>query len=245
MEILDKDLAFLAKCRNEELRVLCDILTYDRNGMLRYAEQLTGSDAYLLHYPMEMSQMAGEIADELCKFGSNTVVTYFRKGVPDCYETVVQRVCRQMKVQTESGEDVASMERKLLQKVCEDAVEQMSEEQIRELADEMGIKEKDLMPQFVITVLMRLMSRNPKLWARVIRGVIRVVLLDFGGRRVAMKGLERVLGVAAGPLGTLVMTLWTIWDIASPAYRVCIPAVLQVGLMRMDKTPRLWGRRAA
>ena len=92
MEILDKDLAFLAKCRNEELRVLCDILTYDRNGMLRYAEQLTGSDAYLLHFPMEMSQMSGEIADELCKFGSNSVVTYFRKVVPGSYETVVRRV---------------------------------------------------------------------------------------------------------------------------------------------------------
>ena len=65
MEIMDKDLAFLGKCRNEELRVLCDILTYDRNGRLRYAEQLTGSDVYLLQYPMEMTQMAGEIAEEL------------------------------------------------------------------------------------------------------------------------------------------------------------------------------------
>ena len=31
----DKDLAFLATCNNEDLRTLCDILTYNNKGEVR------------------------------------------------------------------------------------------------------------------------------------------------------------------------------------------------------------------
>ena len=39
----DKDLAFLATCENEDLRTLCDILTYNSKGELRLSEQLTNT----------------------------------------------------------------------------------------------------------------------------------------------------------------------------------------------------------
>lgn len=34
----DRDLAFLATCKNEELRTLCDILTYNSKGEFRLDE---------------------------------------------------------------------------------------------------------------------------------------------------------------------------------------------------------------
>ena len=40
----DKDLRFLSSCENEDLRVLCDILTHDRLGNIRITEQLTSTD---------------------------------------------------------------------------------------------------------------------------------------------------------------------------------------------------------
>ena len=47
----DKDLMFLASCQNDDLRTLCDILTYNNKGEIRLSEQLTDTDAYLNYYP--------------------------------------------------------------------------------------------------------------------------------------------------------------------------------------------------
>ena len=44
----DRDLMFLASCQNEDLRTLCDILTYNKNGELRFSEQLSNTDAYII-----------------------------------------------------------------------------------------------------------------------------------------------------------------------------------------------------
>ena len=87
----DKDLMFLASCQNDDLRTLCDILIYNNKGEIRLSEQLTDTDAYLNCYPDRMNLMAAEIADELRKYGSNTVKTFCRKGEADSYETIVRR----------------------------------------------------------------------------------------------------------------------------------------------------------
>ena len=88
----DKDLAFLATCKNEDLRTLCDILTYNKNGELRMSEQLTNSDVYINCYPDKMNLMSRQIGEELRKFGSNTVKTFCRQGEADSYETIVRRM---------------------------------------------------------------------------------------------------------------------------------------------------------
>ena len=64
----DKDLLFLAKCQNDELRTLCDILTYNKNGELRFSEQLSNTDAYLNCYPEKMNLMTKEISEEFRNF---------------------------------------------------------------------------------------------------------------------------------------------------------------------------------
>ena len=94
----DKDLAFLATCNNEDLRTLCDILTYNDKGEVRFSEELTNADSYIKYYPERMTLLAKEIADELRKFGSNTVKTFCKKGEADSYETIVRRVCKRMRV---------------------------------------------------------------------------------------------------------------------------------------------------
>ena len=48
----------------------------------------------------------------------------------------------------------------------------------------------------------------------------------------ANAALTRSLCVFAGPIGWVVTAVWTLLDIAGPAYRVTIPAVIQVAYMR-------------
>ena len=114
----DKDLAFLATCENEDLRTLCDILTYNNKGELRLSEQLTNSDAYINCYPEQMNKMTEEISEEFRKFGSNTVKTLYRHGEADSYEKILRRVCKRMDVDIENNDSIQEMEHQLLMNVC-------------------------------------------------------------------------------------------------------------------------------
>ena len=44
--------------------------------------------------------------------------------------------------------------------------------------------------------------------------------------------ITRTLSILTGPLGWTITGLWTAIDIASPAYRVTIPAVFQIIYLR-------------
>ena len=89
----DKDLQFLAECRNEDLKTLADYLTHDAKGEIRMAEQLTDTDAYLCNYPDNMRNMWREVANELQRYGGNTIVNCCRGyGVP--YREIVRDVCK-------------------------------------------------------------------------------------------------------------------------------------------------------
>lgn len=245
---IDHDLEFLYRCSNDDLKQLCDILTYDNRGRYRLTEQLSNTDAYIQNYPDNMPGMAADIADELLKFGTNSVVTICHDGRPDSYENVVRRVCKRMGVAVDKNDDAIRMERLLLDNVCEKALCNMTEEELRNLARETGVNGKDISKQALIASLLILLRRYPRIFVKFIRNVVTHLVGMLGNRAVAVVGsrlVSRVFGIAIGPVGWIAMTAWTIWDLASPAYRVIVPAVLQIAIMRYTSAPKLEERRAA
>ena len=184
MRYIDHDLEFLRRCPNEELKKLCDYLTFDGNGGYRISEQLTDTDAYICNYPDNMREMTAELAEELQKYGSNTVVTFFNGG-PDTYQTVVRRVCRKMKVDITPWDNAVTMEHALLQHICETALSHMSDEEISDLADEIGLMEKDLRRQMTAATVLLAMKRFPRVFYRVVSYVVTRVLALIGGRTAA------------------------------------------------------------
>ena len=233
---MDRDLSFLAHCDNSELQKLCDILTHDQNGHLRLTEHLTSKEVYLENYPEQMQSLAPAIADELLRFGSNSIATALRYNTPDSYETVVRRVCRQMKVKVGKYDNVATMEYALLEELCESGLKSLTLEELRTVADQLDIPAKGLTKQAIAAAILAAMRISPIFFRRVAVSMTYEFLSFVIGRGVAVAGarsLQRSLGVLAGPLGWIILTGWTAWDIASPAYRVCIPAVIQVALMRL------------
>ena len=238
----DKDLAFLATCKNEDLRTLCDILTYNSKGELRLSEQLTNSDAYINYYPERMSLMANELGEELRKFGSNTVKTLCHRGEADSYDTILRRVCKRMDVEVGYDDSVQKMERQLLTNICEQATSELSDEELRDLADEAGIPHKNLKRQMLTYSIMMSIRHNTYLFARLVNYVIIRIANMLLGREIMMMGvntLGRYLGMAAGPIGWALLAGWTISDIASPAYRVMIPAVIMIASMRFRQVALL------
>lgn len=238
----DKDLAFLATCENEDLRTLCDILTYNNKGEIRLSEQLTNSDAYINYYPDRMNLMTNELAEELRKFGSNTVKTICRKGEADSYETIVRRVCKRMKINVGSDNNTQEMERELLISICEHTTEKLSNEELRSFADKAGIPHKRLNRQMLVYAVMVAIRRNTYLMTEMVYYVSLRIANMLLGRWITVMGMStvgRYLGMAAGPIGWAALAGWTISDIASPAYRVMIPAVIMVASMRFRQTAKL------
>ena len=233
----DKDLRFLSSCENEDLRVLCDILTHDRLGNIRITEQLTSTDEYNRNYPEDMLFLVPQISNELLKYGSNTLATFLHNE-PDSYETVLRRVCKQMDVRTMEQDSVAKMERNLLTTLCQDTLNKMSERELRLLANENGIPDKTLTRQALTAALLMAIRTSRAVLTRIAARVIQYIVEIITIRGVATAGIEtatRAVSSALGPIGWIALGAWTVYDISSPAYRVCVPAVLQVAYMRLNR----------
>lgn len=233
----DKDLRFLSSCENEDLKVLCDILTHDRLGNIRITEQLTSTDEYNRSYPEDMLFLVPQISNELLKYGSNTLSTLWNRE-PDSYETVLRRVCKQMDVKISDRDTITKMERNLLTTLCQDTLNKMSERELRLLANENGIPDKTLTRQALTAALLMAVRTSRAVLARIAARIIQYIVEIITVRGVATAGIEtatRAIGGVLGPIGWIALGAWTVYDITSPAYRVCIPAVLQVAYMRLNR----------
>ena len=125
----DRDLTFLANCKNDDLKTLVDILTHDKDGDVRYSEELTNTYAYSHCYPNRLNNMWKEIADELQKFGGNTIANVCR-GEGVAYKTILK-----LKVCYSDYDSTENIEKSLLEKLSKEAIEKMSEKELRKLAE--------------------------------------------------------------------------------------------------------------
>ncbi len=234
---VDFDLHFLQYCENDDLRVLCDILMFDNQGKIRISERLSNSDSYLKCYPDNMHGMWKELACELQGFGGNSILNYLRDGQGPSYERIIRDVCKRMHVKDlDKNDTVEQMEHKLLLTVSADAIGHLNEKEIRSIMDECDIHGYDYTKQGLIAALIALQAINRRVYVIVIQTVIRMTTEFLVGRGVAMVGMgivSRFVSVLCGPIGWIFLTGWTIWDLLGPAYRVTIPAVVQVAYMRV------------
>ena len=231
----DPDLEFLSKCTDEDLNDLVYCLTHDKDGSKRLTEELTLSDSYKKHYPYH-SLYWEEIAAEIQCFGGNTFANMFRGGKGVLYKEVLCDVCDKMKVNYNKNSPVKRIENGLISKVLEDSLEKMSPDEIRRLATELGIKNTQNITKQVLlgsfqTIFRAGGFKSYQLTVIVVNAVLKALIgrgLSFAGNAAA----TRVFAVLSGPIGWVITGLWTAFDIAGAAYRVTIPAVIQVAALR-------------
>jgi uncharacterized protein YaaW (UPF0174 family) len=87
-------------------------------------------------------------------------------------------------------------------------------------------------PMPVIQSLIKLGGFVPYKLAVIVANAIAKALLGRGLSLAAGAALTRWMAIFAGPIGWAVTTIWTIYDIAKPAYRVTIPCVLHIAMLR-------------
>ena len=232
----DQDLVpLLRTAPNELLGPLVAYLT--QHGAGRITSQLDRSPGYLAHFP-DHQLYADEIAAELQRYGGNTLANLARggRGVP--YWEIAVDVAKRLNAEVRSGMSVAQVEGAILLRVLEQAYSRMSGEERRLLFETLGIEHAAGVPSSLPLVVVQAAISASGIAgyqvAVVVANAVARLLLGRGLSLGANAALTRALGVFAGPIGWTVTGLWTVAELAGPAYRVTIPAVIQVAAIRLS-----------
>ena len=129
-------LDFINTSSNEDLRTLCDIITLDKDGSPRLTEELTGTVGYRMNYPGNMRALAPVMVDEFRRFGGNTFANIVRGEGPE-YSEILRDVAKRQKVKIKSGDSDEVIERHLLEKMFDNISKTMTDEQLKELNEQL------------------------------------------------------------------------------------------------------------
>lgn len=235
----DPDLEFLASCDDDDLGILIDVLTKDKNGEVRWTEELTESEDFKQHFPNHKKYWK-LIAAEIQTFGANTIATiFFRGGKGVLYREVLVNVCDKLKVNYNKKSSTSQIEVNMLMKIMTDSLDDMSPQQLKEAVESLNLPTgKNFSKEAVMIALQVAIKKSGFFAYRASVIIANAVAKAIVGRGLTFginAGLTRAISVFAGPVGWAIAGIWTLIDIAGPAYRVTIPAVIQVAYMRLKK----------
>lgn len=244
---MDKDLAFLVRCSNEELELLFKILIEE--GSL--TESIRGSEEYK-KYGADYRQYVDLLAQEVLDFGSNTF--WFRED----YHTVAQDACKKLGVSYNSLDSAEEIEDKMCAYLMGETWKSLSEDTQMAFLETWGYNGKNnhtilkavgsnlffnlLRDSTLASYQMSLIVANAVARQTLNQGLsfaaaafAKPLVTSAFKSSAASLTLGRAAAVLAGPIGWALTAGWTIVDIAGPAYRVTIPAVSYIGCLRNIK----------
>jgi uncharacterized protein YaaW (UPF0174 family) len=230
----DPDLEFLQRCDNEDLEILVTYLTKGKNGEIRWHEELTGKEEYKNHCPNHKMYWK-EIAAELQTYAGNTFANLRRGDQGILYKKILTEVCKKMKVNFNADSSVELIEINLLMKILIDSLAKMTPEQMQEVVKATGLKTTSFKPEAVAAALqlaVQMSGFTAYKVALIVANAVAKAILGRGLPLVVNAALVRAISILAGPIGWAIAALWTLIDIAGPAYRVTIPSVIHVAYMR-------------
>lgn len=230
----DFDLEFLGNLKSKDLDDLVYCLTHDKDGETRFTEELTFSTEYKLHFPNH-NKYWELIAAELQCFGANSFVTMFRGGKGVLYREVLMDVCDKLKVNYSKDAKTAFIEDNLLLKILRDALDKMSPEDLKALAKELNIDDLNYSAEALLgafQAIFRAGGFKSYQLTLIIANAISRALLGKGLTFATNASLAKTMSILTGPVGWVITGAWTLIDIAGPAFRVTLPAVIQIAVLR-------------
>lgn len=188
---------------------------------------------------------AQEIADRLRRMGSNDIASMFRGGDGVAYEEVVCDVGEKLKAKGVSPSNTVSRNEELIiEKVFADTLDSMSEDEKRVLFRSMNLDVKDVPLASSAAVLMPILLHQFGGFATyrlavIIANMVSRALLGSGLSFAANAVITRTVGTLLGPIGWIATGAWLAVDLAGPAFRKTVPAVLYVAALRLTLANRL------
>lgn len=181
------------------------------------------------------------IAEELQRFGGNSLVNLMRGGSGVPYKEILCDVASHVKADFNPRGDCAEIEVSILEAVLAQSVGKMSEQEKAELFAEFGgIYKPGAGPAVMaaLQVAIKASGFGSYKLAAVVANAVAKALLGRGLAFGATAGMMRTISVFAGPIGWAITAIWTAFDLGSPAYRVTVPCVIQIAYMRQKAAYR-------
>lgn len=226
----DKDLMFLYNCSNDDLKLLVDILIYDKDGNKRFTELLSVNEEFKKAYPTNIKSVLPMVIDELQCFGGNSFLNILR-GHGVSYREILIKVCKQYKVNFNKDSSAELLERYLLQKILFISVEKMTDEDVKHLGY-VKTQTKDILLKNITNFHLA----DPLIIHMVTTVVAQIAkkngLKMLGGAAAKFAG-GRAFALLTGPVGWALAGVFTCYDFAGPAYRVMIPATIAIAYLRI------------
>jgi len=236
----DYELNFLHDCTKDELEPLVGIIlgtddkgNIDRTG--RLSSTLESSENFKKNYP-DHTKYVDEMIEEIQTFGGNTFVNLFR-GCGVSYHEILCDACDKFKVNYNRVQGTELIEEGLLCKVLRDMWEKLSEDERKKLLAEVGGGRADIggMADAALIALVRAGGFASYRIMLLVVNAIAKVILGRGLTAATNAALCKTLSVLAGPIGWAIAGVWAAFDIAAPAYRVTLPAVVYIAALRKMK----------
>lgn len=243
----DPDLAFLGKCTSKQLDSLTRVLTHSKDGSPRLTSTLDLAEEYKTHYP-DHAKYWRLIAAELQYYGANSIATMIRgnRGVP--YREILMDVCDKLDVNYNRDAPTEAIEIHLLMKYAIDLFEKLTPEEMAEVATEVEVEMPRGMAAWTAAALAQALARHTGFaiykFSLIVANAYAKLILGRGLSYGANIVLTRSLAVVTGPVGLVFTAVWAAVDIAGPAYRVTIPAVLQVIAIRLHRKQKKRAKKA-
>lgn len=225
----DKDLMFLYNCSNDNLKLLAEVVIFDKDGNKRWSsKQSTDKDFDDAYNTNNIKAILPIVIDELQRYGGNSFFNIFR-GHGVSYREILIKVCKQYKVNFNKDASSELLERFLLQKILLIAAEKMTDEDVKHLS-------KTQTKSMLLKNITKFHIGDPLIIKMITTAVIQIAkkngLKALGGLAAKFAG-GRAFALLTGPIGWGLAGLWTLFDIAGPAYRVMIPATITIAYLRI------------
>lgn len=227
--VFDKDINPVVEAASrEDLEFLVALITKTTTNMLDC------NDVYKANTPHH-EVYADLIAKEICEFGGNSFANLFRGHGP-AYKEIVCDVANKLKAPHNPKNSIEAIEDSIIQTILEKALEKMTDEEKRQLLSELGDKRSaSIVGPALTTTIIALFRSGGFLSYQILVIVVNAIaktVLGHGLKFVTMAGITRVAAILTGPIGWAITGVWAIIDIAGPAYRVTIPAVVYIAMLR-------------
>ena len=185
----------------------------------------------------EERQTSESIAKTIRKLGSNDFATLFRVGKGVQYSEVVFDVGKKLKANVLERNSVEKNESIILLKMFEDALERMTDEEKRAIFRSIGLNERNIPTGPITTAFLQgFLSQYGGFYiyqiSVIVANMVSKALLGAGLSFATNAAITRTVGTLLGPIGWIATGLWLAIDLAGPAYRKTVPAVIHIALLR-------------
>ncbi|BEB75166.1 acidic protein MsyB [Escherichia coli] len=222
----DSDLDFLQHCSEEQLANFARLLTHNEKGKTRLSSVLMRNELFksMEGHPEQHRRNWQLIAGELQHFGGDSIANKLREH-GKLYRAILLDVSKRLKLKADKEMSTFEIEQQLLEQFLRNTWKNMDEEHKQEFLHAVDARVNELEELLPLLMKDKLLAKGV---SHLLSSQLTRILRTHAAMSVLGHGLLRGAGLG-GPVGA---ALNGVKAVSGSAYRVTIPAVLQIACLR-------------